>query len=148
MFNEICNKTFNETFNKMLIIRLDIYYCFSKNLLRAPTKASVVVLAFWKNCYKRIHVRTLSCKSRQGRFKHFSVLIVLFFLSFPLLRFLPCRSCFPLACCSSIIAAFNAFIGTRFVCITFLQHTPRFLDILKGNNVAATQNFINFIVMS
>lgn len=44
MFSEMCNKTFNNTFNKMLITCSDIYsYCFSKNLLKAPTKAFMVV---------------------------------------------------------------------------------------------------------
>ena len=48
------------------------------------------------------------------------------------------------------LSAFSACNVTRFACIAFLRDTPRFLDILKGNDVAATQNrqLVNFIVMS
>ena len=43
MFHDVYNKTFNKTFNKTLIVCADVYYCFSKYLLRAPTKAFMVV---------------------------------------------------------------------------------------------------------
>ena len=76
---------------------VQIYVTVSpKNCLECLPRHSWSQLSFLhsgKISYKRIHVKTLSFKSRQGRFKHFPVLIVLFFLSFPLLRFLPCRSC-------------------------------------------------------
>ena len=144
----MCNKTFNKTFNKMLIICSDIYNCFSKNLLRARAYQRIhgrhlLFLHSGKIGYKRIHAGALSPdKADLSIFMSSSC-------SFPLLRFLPCLSCFFLACYSSIIATFNACIVTRrFASIAFLRHTPRFLDILKGNDVVATQNFVNFIVMS